>query len=257
MHLGYKQKNNGMYILRRSDMDDIATMILNEYMPQVLESPAPVNVRCLAEENYGLLIENRNITIDRTILGLISFGTNDLPLYDVMMRPIIETVDDGTVVIDTSLLGREQRARYRFTLAHELAHWLVHRSYRSATNQQFQLRTNNLSNYIACRSHNVESCKSHNLTCDSDWEEWQADNLAAAVLMPKETFLWATHDAFQMADVKGNYVYLDGKYRVGYDVINEILSRIAEIYLVSLRAAQIRLEQLGYFRRENKFALSY
>lgn len=88
MHLSYPQKSNGMYILSQNDMNDIAEMVLKGYMPQALKYPMPVDATYLAEEFYGLLIESRTITIDRTILGLITFGRNRLQFYDALLRLI-------------------------------------------------------------------------------------------------------------------------------------------------------------------------
>ena len=266
MHLNYRQKENGMYILSRDDMDEIAKMILDKYMPQVLNNPVSVNTSYLAEEYYGLLIEKRNITKDKSILGLISFGPNKLSFYDKEMQPIEEYVDDGTMFIDLSLSEEQQRARYRFTITHELAHWLIHRSYHSATNQQYQLRKYNpkgfiapkAPNYIACRSVNIEKGgRVSGEMNDSDWEEWQADNLAAAILMPKETFHWAALNALKYADVNGSYVYINGSNSINSKKKMMILDFVAKTYEVSYQAAHIRLEQLRYFRTVTRGILSY
>ena len=50
MKLNYTMKPNGMYILSGRDFDDIATLVLTEYMPKVLEWPQPVNIDHLATE---------------------------------------------------------------------------------------------------------------------------------------------------------------------------------------------------------------
>ena len=44
MKLNYKMKANGMYIISSRDFDAIATNVLKEYMPNVLEYPQPVNI---------------------------------------------------------------------------------------------------------------------------------------------------------------------------------------------------------------------
>ena len=83
-------------------------------------------------------------------------------------------------------MGRSNFCRYRFTLAHEVSHWLIHRPFHSPTNKQYECRTVNQS-YIACRSADIEN-KKHINKYDTDWQEWQADSLASALLMPQNTF---------------------------------------------------------------------
>ena len=68
MHLNYPQKSNGLYILSRDNIDDIATRVLTEYMPTVLKHPSPVDIKHLAEEEYGLLIKHEFITCDASVL---------------------------------------------------------------------------------------------------------------------------------------------------------------------------------------------
>ncbi|MCE5343204.1 MAG: ImmA/IrrE family metallo-endopeptidase, partial [Eubacteriales bacterium] len=140
------------------------------------------------------------------------------------------------VVINKGLIGYDQRARKRFTLAHENSHWILHRSYHSPTNQKFQLRTQ-MPGYVACRSSQVESSH-HMLRTDKDWEEWQADSLAAALLMPKKPFIQAARDELGI----GLSVYRGKMNSCQY---YESLARIANQFQVSKNAACIRLKQLG------------
>ena len=55
MKLNYTMKSNGMYILSERDFDDIATLVLTEYMPNVLERPQPVDIDRLATEHLFLM----------------------------------------------------------------------------------------------------------------------------------------------------------------------------------------------------------
>jgi Zn-dependent peptidase ImmA (M78 family) len=41
----------------------------------------------------------------------------------------------GTIIIDASLLGEEQHHRRRFTISHELSHWIIHRQMHYSDNQ--------------------------------------------------------------------------------------------------------------------------
>ena len=105
---------------------------------------------------------------------------------DNTFHKIITEIDEGAVIIERTLMGRSNFCRYRFTLAHEVSHWLIHRPFHSPTNKQYECRTANQS-YIACRSADIEN-KKHINRDDTDWQEWQADSLTAAMLMPRNTF---------------------------------------------------------------------
>jgi Zn-dependent peptidase ImmA (M78 family) len=72
-------------------------------------------------------------------------------------------VQPGTILIDISLIENENSGRLRFTLAHELAHWLIHQKIFEDSQQS-----------AAKIDGNIDS-----------QTEWQADTLAALILMPK------------------------------------------------------------------------
>lgn len=239
MQLDYPQKANGMYVLRNEDMDEIARAVFQTYAPHVLRYPCPVDIVDLAENAFNLTIESRNLSLNNEILGLTTFNDIEYPCYNQDLIPEVVELPYGTVVINKGLSGYDQKARKRFTLAHENSHWILHRSYHSPTNQQFQLRKQ-MPGYVACRSAQVETSR-HLLQTDSDWEEWQADSLAAALLMPKEPFIQAARDELGL----GLSCYRGQMNSFQY---NESLARIANQFQVSKNAACIRLKQLGLIR---------
>ena len=158
MHLDYPQKSNGLYLLNRQNIEEIATGILEEHMPAVLNSPCAVNIKWLAEEEYGLDIQHYFLTYDSSILGLIAFARENITVIDNTFHKIKTEVEEGTVIIERTLMGRSNFCRYRFTLAHEVSHWLIHRPFHSPTNKQYECRTANQS-YIACRITDIENKK--------------------------------------------------------------------------------------------------
>ena len=81
----------------------------------------------------------------------------------------------------------------------------------------------------------------HLLQSDNDWAEWQADSLAAALLMPREPFMEAARDELGM----GLSCY---RGRMDSFQYFESLARIAKQFQVSKNAACIRLKQLGLIR---------
>ena len=92
MKLNYTMKSNGMYILCGRDFDDIATLVLTEYMPKVLEWPQPVNIDYLATECLPLDIRHEHISINGSILGMVAndpnnhtMGSEFTPYYLILM----------------------------------------------------------------------------------------------------------------------------------------------------------------------------
>ena len=251
MELHYPRKDNGMFILNKNQIDDIATMVHKEYMPQVLEHPQPVDIDALVVDGLFLNLEHKTLGYNDAVLGVTAFhDVDDVPCLDDMFRPITTSMKEGTILIHSWLQGYQNRPRRRFTVAHECSHWILHRTYHSPDNQRFTFRTQRWSPYIACRSANIEK-KQHILTTDEDWEEWQADTLAAALLMPFATFNW----------VAGRLVknYCGKRYltdRVNREYI-EIVEEVANEFRVSKTAAEIRMKQLGFIQKEQRYAYSY
>ncbi len=240
MELRYPCKANGMYVISKNQMDDIATMILEEYMPSVLENPQPVNIENLAEDGMFLTIKNRFITEDNSILGMTAFDdVKGIPCLDDKFHPIEIDLDAGTVVIHSWLLSQGNTARRRYTIAHETSHWILHRTYHSPTNRKFQFRTQK-SPYIACRSESIGQAK-HKLNTDHDWEEWQADSLAAAILMPLRPFFTFVGE---LLSNHGKQYFVENERAECFEVIG----KVANQFMVSKQAAQIRMKQLGYIR---------
>lgn len=238
MILDYARKVNGMYILKKSDFDDIATMVLNEYMPNVLQSSQAVDIEYLAQDCLFMTIRNKHITYNGVILGMTAFGDVSVNCLNNMLEPSREELSEGSMLLDNSLLGRDQFARRRFTLSHESSHWILHRSYHSPDNKQFQFRRQN---FVACRSSNIE-CAKYNCRTDDDWEEWQADKLAAALLMPYTPF--KIYSEYVLCSLREMFL-IEGNYTWNY---REAINKISAKFKVSKMATKIRLKEIGLLR---------
>lgn len=251
MRLNYPMKSNGMYILRAEDFDDIARLFLSEYAPAVLQTPQPLDIDYIINDCLFLEVRMVYLAFNGQILGLMAFGDADVNCLNRLYQPQIVRVSEATMLLDYSLTGRDRLPRLRYTKMHETSHWICHRTYHSDCNQVYDCRTNK--QYIACRTENVERYASNRgsraLVTDSDWEEWQADRLAAALLMPRDIFIEASKRVFRQNDIRRGYLLK------GHDVSKSIdaVEEIAEIFKVSKKATQIRLQQVGLlFTCENE-----
>lgn len=238
----YPMKPNGMYVLGKSDFDDIAEMILKEYMPDVLYRPQAVDIEYLAQECFYLDIKYDCIQPDGKVLGMIAFADAEYETYDYDGNVKYIELEEGTLLVDMSLIGSENRARQRFTVAHEAAHWISQRSYHSPQNRVYDFRKQQ--GLVVCRTEHIEQDRvrsQHGKKSDEFWLEWQADRLGAALLMPKETFKEICDSVFWSYGIRNGHL---SEY-VGKRVACEIISTVAGMFNVSFRAAEIRMTDLN------------
>ena len=114
---------------------------------------------------------------------------------------------DDAVVIGVNSLHHPNRQR--FTIAHEIAHYLLHKGFSIHIDRGFRV--------------NLRDSKSSEAT---DSEEIEANRFAAELLMPAD---------FLIKDATS-----------GNDEGDELVHRLAERYRVSSQAMQIRLANLGF-----------
>lgn len=245
MQLDFAQKSNGLYVLSRLEIEQIATSVLNEYSPQSLETPIPLDTVDFLESYLGLIVKRRYIgTLESGILGLIVMSDSaEIPSLDDMYRQTVLEENFGTVLISPQLSGIENSLRRRYTEAHEGAHFLLHQPYYKNVCLRKGGRSANTS-FIACRK--VETYRESPKN-DNEWIEWQADALAASLLMPQEIFTQRARSIIKKHGISCGYLKSDSDFdkRRAYDIIPEI----AETFYVSNRAAQIRMLHLGLIRQ--------
>lgn len=246
--LSFKKKANGVPILSKSDMEDIAGSIIGDYKSILLKDPMTMDIEHFIECYADLQLDYQDLTHDQSILGMTIFNDGYVPVYDIEKNKAKRlSVDEGTIIIDNFLLNQEQQRRGRFTLAHEVSHWILHRHiYLENKNQLSLFDTETKTAFIKCRSIDIENSKKRYLGTDDDWMEWQADHLASTLLMPYRPFA-------EIAVSKLKAIGINKVYQMGTDydtdvALSVIPYEIGEIFDVSATAANIRLKGLGYIR---------
>ena len=145
------------------------------------------------------------------------------------MNETLFLLDGKTILIDKRLLLPNLIGRRNFTIAHELAHLIL--------NQQFSYNTE-ITNRIFCDYRRSVQPKKR----ITDWYEWQADALAASLLLPPD----AISDAMFIFGLGEKVKCLSRKYsQYNYDRFCEM----AEYLQVSKTALAYRMEQLGLLER--------
>ncbi len=218
--------------LKRDEIESATLCLLADYGRKygVLAVP-PVPVEEILEAQLGLTLDFDDL---RTRLGT----------PDVLGATWIQ---DKAVLVDQSLdptSDRLKEGRYRFTLAHEIGHWELHRHGFLANAGQPSLFGDKPEPSIVCRSGSRK-----------DPMEWQADTFSGFLLMPKDMVLAAWQRRFgsltpyiaknEMADLSAKWGLADDQQPT-VDVAKEI----ARAFNVSGQAMQIRLIGLGLIRTE-------
>ena len=124
------------------------------------------------------LFENTYLDLERVFLYLQSYeklAYYERPLGVIDNKKILGLMvpKQNTIYIDTSL--NLNISMKRFTQAHELAHWILHRNL-------------DLSDYTLEDTHESLN-QQRTLISTYDWIEWQANTYAAFLLMPKTIFM--------------------------------------------------------------------
>jgi Zn-dependent peptidase ImmA (M78 family) len=219
-----KYNSVGIPILSAREIEAVANELLQKYCPDVLHKPSMTPVAEIIKrlgERTGLLfaIEDLGHRGTAKVLGKVSFHKK-------------------TLYLDTSL-DNELKAAFRFTAAHEIGHWILHRY--NYKNWKFQ-------------SHNETSgglqdddstlCRLGNRT-QSDWLEFQANVFAASLVMPREMFITALKRIQCEIGICKNFgrIYLSNvpSSHRDYDII---IARLSQVFQVSKKSVQVRTKTL-------------
>lgn len=150
-------------------LEAIARNTLNNFDAQLLfGTPAAVPIEKLAGW-LGLCIEYQCLRKNGLILGEMVYDTTFVPVYfhDIKSYDLI-TVNGKTIILDESLLHGRNYGRLRFTCAHEISHYLIHKDLYAGTG-----RAAALGNPLKSSEENPNV-------------ERQANQLATMLLMPKK-----------------------------------------------------------------------
>ena len=136
-------------------------------------------------------------------------------------------------------LGKSNAGRYRFTMAHEFGHYILH---------EYLLKAQGVVSFGDTTDSIMKAPTIKNE--DMQWLERQANRFASALLMPEELIrklyelLHRTFLGVRYGDTLQPLHYSDGQKET-YDPYNQIVKTMAKTLNVSPDAMGIRLKQLG------------
>lgn len=221
-----------MFYLSRNDIEQIAERTISQYKTSFV----PEHHLCYNVDPselatlLGFRIAYVNITRDGSILGQTSCGCVWTPIVGPNGEDYLFYLDGKTILVEERLLrDTKSIGRKNFTIAHELAHQIINREYHNMYCAQYR---------IFCDYR--RSAKPHREI--TDWYEWQADALAAAILLPRD----ALQDAMFLFGLGVKMKVLSKKYSENK---YNCFCNMAEFFQVSKTALAYRMEQLGLLER--------
>ena len=214
-------------ILSREDIEQIAGRVLSIYTEAYVPERHlcyQVNPEELADV-LGLEVDYQIPSLDGSILGVTSPDEQYVPVY-YDGKECYYYLDGNTILIDARLCASPKTVgRKNYTLAHEIAHQILYKAFPDGYGPARRL--------MCDYRRTPESRRKV-----TDWTEWQADVLAAALLMPKDAVL----DGMFLAGLGEHIGTLSKKYTPNkYDSF----CRLAEALGVSRSALAFRMEHLG------------
>lgn len=219
-----------MAYLSRAQLEQMADDVITHYkaacVPErrLCYSVDPTDLARL----LGFTVEYQYLTVDGSVLGHTSSGPTFVTVYDSDHSELLYPLDGKTILIEKRLLLSPRNVgRRNFTIAHEIAHQIINRLYPENGGTESRI----FLDYRRSSSRKVQ-----------DWHEWQADALAASLLLPAD----AITDAMFMYGLGDKMKLLSRKYsEYNYDRFCEM----AEYLQVSKTALAYRMEQLGLLER--------
>lgn len=241
-------------IIRDVEIEELVEDLIRDYKPELLEKPMALNPEHFAEKYLGLSIDyQRIVSPDDNIVGAMVFNDECIPVYGDDGEIHLIRVPADTMLIHEDIANKAKfRTFMRFTMCHECGHaWLHGKVYRRNEDQLvlFGGERNN-PQMVKCFRSSLTECRKP-LVTEEDFREHQANVFAAAVAMPKTTFLPYTKQLLEeyglWGKVSKQYV---GDSLLFYEVYSAFLMKLTEIFDVSYRSAEIRLQKMGLIDSE-------
>ena len=225
-------------VLSRNEIESMAVAVMNDFNSIFWEkseipyrSPQVTPIDQFAKEYLGLDVSFYPLSKDGSFLGLTAYAETEYVLNTNGTQRVIY-LKKNQIILDDAFIDplriRELCGKRRFTLAHECAHQILYAL------EQDEGKTACRRLYSERKVYDKRS-KRNNI----DWIEWQADSLAAAILMPLQEIQAAMEILMpgKKLNTYGNKIPEESKC---------VISELCNIFGVSKTAMEIRLKHLGY-----------
>ncbi len=229
---------NKFTILSREDIEVLADGIIANF-DQTIETKSLVTpIEELATNFLGLKVTFDKLSNDGNFCGVTAYRDSQFKTFVDGYEKNIK-IQKQQIILDSAFMElgktKEKNSRFRFTLAHEIAHQII-----------FQLESEE-DKLKYDKSFSIKNPNYRFNDTELDWNEWQANTLGAALLMPRDKvkrFLkkWQRTELPKLPRYLHNNKYLE----------TLIINKVSEFFSVSKQSAKIRLQHLGYIKEEKK-----
>ena len=222
--------------LSRFDIEAIAVKYVQAYMalPDVRNTQIyRIDPELLLEKVLGLNVEYQHLSYDGSILGMTSFTEMGVQVFEDDDNEAFFFLDGKTVLVEKDLnFDSKLKGRKNFTLMHEGSHQIFKMLF--PHDYGVTQKSAGVHYYKANSERNKPI---------SDWEEWQANTLGAAILLPENLikqgmYLFSLGEKIECL----NKIYFPGVYK-RFDALADFLG-------CSKKALAIRMKQLGLLKKE-------
>lgn len=226
-------------VLSRVQLEEIAAAVTDDFnyfffgIPPGMERKdiLPTPIGQLASEYLGLEVMFAPLSPDGSICGLTAYADTKFTIKEDGVTHTF-LLKKNQVVLDRSFIqvGQVKKlcGKRRFTLAHECAHQIL-----------FQLESDEIKSRWKNAYATQKAYSFRDLKTKEDWNEWQANVLGAALLMPWQEIEFAMGTFAEERVLKnygGRFSFLDER----------VLALLCRTFGVSRSAIIIRLRELGY-----------
>ena len=244
-------KNSNTPILKDSDIDDLAEMLLQDYKPKLLHEPSKINYWHFLESYLGATVEVHDIYYEEEagpIWGATAFNEEALKIFDREHSRISHIrVGRGSIIMDNSVMEDGKEGLALFTGLHEGGHWWLHPGVFTRNHKQLSLFGEATTpSVVCCRRPQIEnSCKKRSFKTGEEWREHQANYFASAVAMPKATFIPFCQSYLKEAGICEKRIVTGIDHRLDRIAFFDLPFRVTEVYGVSMQAATVKLKKFG------------
>ena len=222
--------------LSRYDIKAIARKYVQAYMalPDVRNTQLyRIDPELLLEKVLGLNVEYQHLSYDGSILGMTSFTELDVQVFEDNDSEAFFFLDGKTVLVEADLnYDNKLRGRKNFILMHEGSHQIFKKLF---SNDYGVTQKSAGVHYYKANSERNKLI--------SDWEEWQANTLGAAILLPENLI----KQGMFLFNLGGKIECLNKIY---FLEVYKRFDALADFLGCSKKALAIRMKQLGLLNKE-------
>jgi len=234
-----KHNDGGTFLKRlsRLDIEEIANEITESYknLPDIKSADCyRINPEKLINDILKIKIEYERLSRDGKTFGLTAYEDLGVEVFTETNESFYYFLDGNTILVDKSLRNDISKlGRCNFSMMHEASHQILKRKY--PNDYGVVEKGQSLIHYYKANSERKKPIE--------DWEEWQANTLASAILLPNDIvkrgmFMFELGDKIEIL----NKVFRPHQY--------ERFCCLAQFLGVSKQALAIRMKHLGLLEKD-------